>query len=224
MNNVDLIINFIKANRVSTTEVADCLGKAGVIDGVLPLNPKHFAVGEIQYLYAIQESNWPIHESLDQFPVTKKIIFIDGIDVNGRAIIGDLVSKYILLYLRNQAIVCTGKMRDAHTLLKENYPIWCSGVSPVGCFNRPVDKTDFEHIIQEHREHFQGAVAVCDDSGVVVIPKQQLTEDFYKKLIAIEEQEDTWYDCIDRRKWNTYKTVCLKEYLKTDEDTQRIVL
>ena len=32
------IIEYIIQNRISTTEVADCLGKAGVLPEVLPLN------------------------------------------------------------------------------------------------------------------------------------------------------------------------------------------
>ncbi|MBQ8261308.1 MAG: hypothetical protein IJZ00_03380 [Lachnospiraceae bacterium] len=131
----DKIIDYIRKNRVSTTEVADCLGKTGALQGVLPLNSKHHVVGEVQYLYAIQDSNWTVHEKLDKYPVTDQIIFIDAIDVHDRAIIGDIVSKYILLYMGNKAIICTGKMRDAHCLIKENYPIWCKGVSPIGCFN-----------------------------------------------------------------------------------------
>lgn len=214
MDKTKEIISYIRKNRVSATEVADCLGKAGALEGILPLNRQHFAVGEIQYLYAIQSSNWTVHEALDQNPVSDKVILIDAIDVEGRAIIGDLVSKYVLLYLQNVAIVCTGKMRDAHILVKENYPIWCGGVSPVGCFNTPVDRTSFETVIEERRAAFQDAVAVCDDSGVVVIPKGKLTEEFLDKLAAIEEQEDIWYDCIDRRKWSTYRTICLKDYLK----------
>lgn len=207
------IINYISKNRVSTTEVADCLGKSGVVQDVLPLNPRHFAVGEICYLYAVQDSNWTVHEKLDGCSVSNKIVFIDAIDTHNRAVIGDLVSKYVLLYCGNKAIVCTGKMRDAHCLIKENYPIWCKGVSPIGCFNKPVDSMDFEEIINERREFFHGAIAVCDDSGVVVIPKSEINGIFYDKLVAIEQQEDIWYDCIDRRKWSTYKTVCLKEYL-----------
>lgn len=210
------IIDYIRKNRVSTTEVADCLGKAGAIEGVNALNPRHFAVGEIEYLFAIEESNWTVHEDLAENMPSDKIVIIDAIDVNGRAIIGDLVSKYILLYLGNKAIVCTGKMRDAHILVKENYPIWCTGVSPVGSFNRPVNREKFADVIEKQRAFYQGAIAVCDDSGVVVIPKAQITEAFYDKLVAIEEQEDIWYDCIDRRKWTTYKTICLKDYLKED--------
>jgi len=210
------IIDYITRNRVSTTEVADCLGKTGVLENVLPLNPRHFTVGSIQYVYAIEDSNWTVHEDLDKYPTTDKIIFIDPIDVHGRAIIGDIVSKYILLYMRNKAIVTTGKMRDAHVLIKENYPIWCGGVSPVGCFNTNVDREKYKDIVEERRAIYQDAIAVCDDSGVVIIPKEKITEEFLKKLEAIEKQEDIWYDCIDRRKWSTYRTICLKDYLRDE--------
>lgn len=212
------IIDYIKKNRVSTTEVADCLGKSGSLDNVLPLNSRHFVVGEVQYLYAIQDSNWTVHEDLDKDPVKDKVVMIDAIDVHGRAVIGDIVSKYILLYLGNRGIICTGKMRDAHILVKENYPIWCAGVSPVGCFNKAVDNTAFIEKIEERKQQYQGTVAVCDDSGVVIIPRDYMKEEFYEKLLAIEAQEDIWYDCIDRRKWSTYKTICLKEYLKEKKD------
>lgn len=210
------IIQYITKNRVSTTEVADCLGKAGALTGVLPLTSGHFSVGEIEYLYAIQDSNWTVHEGLDNSSISDKVVFIDAVDVHDRAIIGDIVSKYILLYCENRAIVCTGKMRDAHYLIKERYPIWCTGVSPVGCYNVPVDEKKFMDIINERRELYQGTIAVCDDSGVVVIPKGQITSEFYDKLVAIELQEDIWYDCIDRRKWSTFKTICLKDYLKEE--------
>lgn len=208
------ILKYIRNNRVSTTEIADCLGKTGAIEGVYPLNSRHFVAGEIEYLYAIEDSNWSVHEKLEIKNPTEKIVFIDGIDVHGRAIIGDIVSKYILLYQGNLGIVCTGKMRDAHCLIKENYPIWCTGVSPVGCFNKPVNEAAFEDVIKEREEKLQGAIAVCDDSGVVIIPKECINSEFLEKLHAIEEQEDIWYDCIDRRKWSTFKTICLKDYLK----------
>lgn len=207
------MIDYIRKNRVSTTEIADCLGKTGALAGILPLNPRHFEVGEIYYLFAVEESNWTVHEEL-QGKVNDKIIFIDGIDVAGRAIIGDLVAKYILFYKGNRAIVTNGKMRDAHTLVKENYPIWCNGVSPVGCFNREVNRKRFENEIQKGYDFYHGAIAVCDDSGVVIIPKERITEEFYQSILAMEEQEDIWYDCIDRRKWSTFRTICQKAYQK----------
>ena len=85
-------------------------------------------------------------------------------------------------------------------------------MSPVGCFNKQVEKSEFTAEFERREKLYRGALAVCDDSGVVIIPKECITEEFYGKLVAIEEQEDIWYDCIDRRKWSTYRTICLKEY------------
>lgn len=219
----DKIISYIEENRVSTTEVADCLGKS---IGIAPteatsLSRGHFVVGKVKYLYAIGQSNWYIHEEMALNPVSGCIIYMDAIDVDGRAIVGDLVSKYFLLYLRNKAIVTNGKMRDAHRLIKENYPIWCGGVSPRGCFNTKPDiecDSMFRELIEINKEKYDGTIAVCDDSGVVIIPKECITEDFYEKLNKIEEKEDIWYDCINRKKWSTFETICLKRYLESEGD------
>jgi len=198
-------------NKVSTTEVADCLGKTGVLPGIYPINRQQFAVGKIKWVYAYNESNWDVHEQVRD--VQKgDVVYIERFDCNDRAIIGELVSKYILLYRGGAAIVTNGRMRDAHKLIKENYPIWCTGVSPVGCFNTKNEVYFNKSIIEDRTEKVDGSVMVCDDTGVVLIPKAELTEEFYTKLEAIEEQEDIWFDCIDRRKWDTFDTVCLKKY------------
>lgn len=212
----DKIIEFIKENRVSTTEVADCLGKTGALPNVLPLISGQFSVGVVKWVYAYDESNWEVHEQLQN--VEKgKIIFVESFNCGERAIFGELVSKYLLLYRQAQALVVKGMVRDAHRIIKEKYPVWCTGVTPIGCFNRKNDKEFDEQIKESRREMYDGSVAVCDDSGVVIIPKEKLNEDFLKELVFIEEQEDKWFECIDNRKWDTFRTVCKKEYLKDEE-------
>ena len=207
----DKIVDYILTNRVSTTEVADCLGKTGVLPNIYPVNRQQFAAGRVKWVYAYNESNWDVHEQVRD--VNKgDIVYIECFDCKERAIIGELVSKYILLYRRAAAIVTNGKMRDAHRLIKENYPIWCTGFTPVGCFNTQNEVPFDEEIVKSRQQDVDGAVFVCDDSGVVLVPKKQLTEEFYSKLEAIEEQEDIWFDCIDRRHWDTFDTVCLKKY------------
>ncbi|MNU05326.1 hypothetical protein D3C72_2500850 [compost metagenome] len=62
------------------------------------------------------------------------------------------------------------------------------------------------------KEIFDGSIAVCDDTGVVIIPKDKHNDEFIERLEFIEEQEDIWFDCIDRKKWSTFDTVCLKKY------------
>lgn len=208
---VEKIIDYIQTNRVSTTEVADCLGKSGVLPNIYPINQGQFRVGRVKWVYAYNESNWDVHEQVRDVQ-KDDIVYIEAFDCKDRAIIGELVTKFIILYRRATAIVTNAKMRDAHKLIKEKYPVWCSGFSPIGCFNTNNPTLFDVEIVKDRKEKIDGAVIVCDDSGVVLIPKDQLTDKFYKKLEDIEEQEDIWFDCIDRRKWDTFDTVCLKKY------------
>lgn len=206
------IIAYLRRNRVSTTEVADCLGKTGAVEGVFAVNRGFYRAGKIRYIYGCMESNWPIHEQARDI-CPQEIVFIDGIEVKNRALVGELVVKFITLYQGAEAVVMLGNARDVNDIIKQNYPVWCKGYSPVGCFNTPVELTaDVKQQIEQARSIYEGGIAVCDDTGVVVIPESHITEAFYQKLEFIEEQEDIWFDCIDRRKWDTYDTVCLKKY------------
>ncbi len=212
----DTIIDYIKRNRVSTTEVADCLGKSGALPNVAAVNRGYFRVGKIRYAYAVNQSNWPIHERVID---TKEndVVFIDSINCGGRAMIGELVSKYILLYRQAAAIVTNAPMRDAAALMRENYPIWCNGFNPNGCFNTDPGDVSGETAITKGMEYYEGAIAVCDDCGVVIIPKEYHNEAFYQKLINIEKQEDIWFDRLDHFKENTFEIVCQKNYLNDEE-------
>lgn len=206
------IIDYIRRNRVSTTEVADCLGKAGALKNVMPINRGHFKVGNVKWVYACNDTNWTVHEQIID-TCENDIVLVDAFNCNGRAIFGELVSKYILLYKQANAIVCNAKMRDASALIRENYPIWCSGFTPEGCFNHKPETDLEDEIINNYKEKYDGSIAVCDDCGVVIIPKSNHTEEFYRKLINIEEQEDVWFNRLDYYKENTFEIVCLKKYL-----------
>lgn len=207
------IIDYIRRNRVTTTEVADCMGKSGALENILPINRGHFRVGKIRWTYASKESNWQVHKDVMDTQ-KEEIVLIDSIECNGRAIIGELVSKYILLYCQASAIVVNAPMRDAGALIRENYAIWSKGVSPVGCFNtKPSEEVEESEIIRR-KELYEDAIAVCDDCGVVIIPKELHTKEFLDKLVAIETQEDIWFERLDRYHENTFEIVCEKKYLK----------
>lgn len=209
------IIDYLTRNRVSTTEVADVLGKTGVLPNLMPVNKGHYKAGKIKWIYAYEESNWPVHEQIVDIE-EDCVVFVDTFSCGDRAIFGELVSKYILLYHQSRAIVINGKMRDASALIKENWPIWCDGFTPVGCFNRKPSTEINEQWKKEHYEFFDGAVAVCDDCGVVVVPKDKLTEDFLNGLEHIEDQEDIWFDRLDHYKESTFDIVCKKKYLQDE--------
>lgn len=212
---VSKAINLIEANKISSTEIGDVLGKTGQIEGVHALNKGMFKAGEVAFIYAINNSNYEVHRQLAEKDIKGKILFVYNVNCD-RAVFGDLVTKYIMLYKQAKAIVITGKLRDAHTLIKEQYPIWLEDVSPIGCVNRqngedlPVE--EYERLKAE----YEGAIMVCDDSGVVMIPKEKITEQLLTKLNFIEFQEDIWFYCLDTLKMSTFDIVCRKKYLEGD--------
>ena len=210
------IIDYIKKNRVSTTEVADALGKTGVVKGVKPINRGHFKAGLIKWVYACNESNWTLHEQIKDIE-ENRVIFVDVFDCADRAVFGELVSKYLLLYRQSEAVVVCGNMRDAAALIRNNWQIWCTGFNPVGCLNNKPDELPDKFLLEQYREKYDGSIAVCDDCGVVIIPKEKITESFLEKLYMIENQEDIWFDRLDHYKENTFDIVCEKKYL-SDRD------
>ena len=193
------LLTTIRVNRISTTEIADCLGKSGAISGVHPLTAGYFRAGPVFFVYARDESNYELHEQLREAPAGS-IVVIEETGCNERAVFGSLVSKFIMLYRQCEAIVACATLRDAPRLLKERWPIWCRGVTPIGCFNSPLERPVDPVWLAERRAFYEGALAVCDDSGVVIIPKAVQTEAFAEKLRVIEWQEDAWFFCIDTLK------------------------
>lgn len=220
MEIIDKIIDYLVRNRVSTTEVADALGKTGALPNFVPVNRGHYKAGKIKWIYAYEESNWPVHEQIQNIE-DDCIVFVDTFGCGDRAIFGELVSKYLLLYRQSRALVICGKMRDAAALIKENWPIWCEGFNPVGCFNRKPSTELDEELRKEHFEKYNGAIAVCDDCGVVVIPRNHITEEFLEKLHFMEDQEDIWFDRLDHYKENTFQIVCQKKYLNDEAYMRR---
>jgi len=209
------IIDYIKRNRVSSTEVADCLSKNGSVPGVQAINRGHFKVGNVFWVYAYGGTNWDVHKQIEHVN-DGDIVLVETFNCEDKAIFGDLVSKYLVLYKQVSAIVVTGSLRDAPRLIKENWPIWCTGFNPIGCVNEELSDTLDPAIINVSHEKYHGSIAVCDDTGVVIIPKEMHNCEFINKLEEIEEQEDLWFECIDRKKLSTFETVCLRLYENGD--------
>lgn len=205
------IVDTISGNRISTTEVADALGKRGVINGMAPLTDNWHRVGIVRPVFTAHASNFAVHEQVrDVAPNEIVVIYTHGCE--GRAIIGDLITKYVTLYRRGAAIVINGMVRDAARLRRERYPVWSQGVSPLGCYNTPTAPFPVEEE-RRIRDEVEGGIAVCDDGGVVIIPRRDVTQNMLDRLNGIELQEDLWYYCLDVLKWDTKKIVCDKAYL-----------
>ena len=220
MSHSNKILEYCIANRVSTTEVADALGKSGVLPRVQPINFNQFRVGTVRTIFTANNSNYAVHGQIRD--VQKgEVVIIFAHNCDNRAIIGDLVCKYILLYKGAAAVVVQGLVRDAARLRREGFAVWSEGVSPLGCYNTPVDPYPAD-IEEQMRKSYEGGIAICDDGGVTVISRSLLTAEMLDRLRRIEMQEDIWFFCLDTLKWDTKKIVCDKAYLNETEQLPEV--
>lgn len=206
------IIETIKLNRISTTEVADALGKRGVLHGLLPVTHDLHCVGPVRPVFTAFNTNYGIHDQVRDVEAGEVVVVYTH-ECEGRAILGDLIAKFITLYRRAEAVAVNGLVRDASRLRRERYPVWSTGFTPLGCYNVQGEPfpSDTERKI---RAEVEGGVAVCDDGGVVIIPAAEVNEGTLEKLNNIELQEDIWSYCLNVLKWDTKKIIVDRDYLR----------
>jgi 4-hydroxy-4-methyl-2-oxoglutarate aldolase len=206
------IADLIRRNRISTTEVADALGKKGGVLGINPLNSLKYAVGRIRLVTPVDDSNYLLHREI-QYVEPGEILFVRPQDFTEVAVFGDLVAKYVLLYRQAAAIVVEGNVRDTSRLVKEGYAIWCRGSNPVGAINSST-RVEVEYPATQST----GGIAVCDEGGVVIISEAECNPVTLRKLRYIEALEDMWQYCLNTLKWSTYDIVVQKKYLTDTRD------
>ena len=206
------IADLIRRNRISTTEVADALGKKGSVLGVSPLNSLKYAVGKIRLISPVDDSNYLLHREIQNVE-PGEIVFVKPQNFTEVAVFGDLVAKYVLLYRQAAAIVVDGNVRDTSRLVREGYSIWCQGSNPVGAINSST-RADVHYPLFKNPQ----GVAVCDEGGVVIISEAECNIKTLAKLRHIEALEDMWQYCLNTLKWSTYEIVVEKRYLTDTKD------
>ena len=209
------IIKILKDLDLTTTEVADALNKTGIIPLCYPINHEHkhdeIKIGYARTMFAANSSNWEVHE--DVFKIKNNeipIIFTENCD--DRAIIGELIIKYMVENKGANAVVVHGLVRDLKPLIDNKYPVWCMGVSPIGCVNTASAPFTFEKRVELEKK-YSGGIAICDSSGVIVIQQKNFNQKMIDNLLLIKDQEKIWFYCMDQLGWDTKKIVCEKAYL-----------
>ncbi|CAN2170044.1 MenG Demethylmenaquinone methyltransferase [Candidatus Nanopelagicaceae bacterium] len=206
------IVDLIRRNRISTTEVADALGKRGSILGVNPINSLKYAVGRIRLITPVDDSNYLLHREIQNIE-PGEILFVKPQNFSEVAVFGDLVAKYVLLYRQAAAIVVDGNIRDTSRLVREGYAIWCRGSNPVGAINSST-RVESEY----PSSHGAQGIAVCDEGGVVIISETECNAKTLARLRYIEALEDMWQYCLNTLKWSTFDIVVQKRYLIDTKD------
>lgn len=215
------IIEVIKKNRISTTEVADALGKKGSLIGLTPFGNSNLIVGNIRVSTPARDSNFEIHQDVEKLQ-PGEILYVNPIEFTNVAVFGELVAKYAVLYKGAAGIIANGNIRDTARIVRENFPIWAQGSNPVGATNSDCGKE--EKFSNSIKTEFENGIAVCDQGGVVLIPKKDVTLKTLQELNRIEALEDLWHFCLDSLKWSTLDIVVNKRYLYDNEKIPKFLL
>ena len=221
MNITQKIIDYCKDNRVSTTEVSDAIGKKGVPFIVTPITGGLHSVGRIRCIFAAHNSNWDVHDQIRNVEKGDVVLVFAHACDKERAIWGELISKYLLLYLGASAIVVQGAIRDAASIKRHGYAVWSQAISPLGCHNnkdQPFPADEKRRLLDK----YEGGIAVCDDGGVTLIEHCEVSLETLERLEFIEMQEDIWFYCLDVLKWDTKRIVCSKDYLLCNDGDEEL--
>lgn len=209
------IINFIADTNMGTAEVADALNKTGVIPSVQPLClVKKTICGRVALVFAANGSNYDLHKQLVNVPESS-IVIIFTENCEGRAVIGEMVCKFLFHIKKSKAVVVHGAVRDSSSIIEDNFPVWAMGATPIGAHNVPSPLYSSE-IKKSQVSRFDRGIAVCDADGVIVIPEKNINQEFLSKLDFMKAQETVWSYCIEKLSWNTFDTICKKKYLQED--------
>ena len=64
----------------------------------------------------------------------------------------------MILYREAVGIISNAPLRDANDLIKQNYPVWCNGFTPVGCFNKKIEEPLDEEICVSIEKNMMAAL------------------------------------------------------------------
>jgi 4-hydroxy-4-methyl-2-oxoglutarate aldolase len=213
----DKIIEIINNLELTTTEIADALNKTGIIPLCYPIsgiNKNEVKVGFVRTMFAANGSNWEVHEDVEKIEANEiPVIFTEN--CNDRAIIGELVAKYMIEKKDAAAVVIHGLIRDLNPLIDSDLPIWSMGFTPIGCVNSMSVRFPQEKRM-ELETKYHGGIAICDITGVIVIQKTNFNQEMIDNLYLIKDQEKIWFHCMNELNWDTKKIVCDKAYLYED--------
>jgi len=212
MNNNDSIVAYCERNQISATLLADALDKTGHVPHVYPLRSIQYQVGKIKCIFAAYGSNYNLHKEI--VDVSKNdIVVVFAHECQGRALLGEIVAQFLFDIKKIKALVVHGAIRDVAEIMKNNYSIWCNDKTPIGCVNY-LTKEFPEFKRKELFDKYEGAVAICDSTGVIAIPKTMSSDEVLDRIRKISNKEYIWHYCLEHMSMNTFEIICKNEYLK----------
>lgn len=203
---INEIIDRIRSLSLSSTQVADALGKKGGLSGFNILNFNGRLVGRTAIVYTYGRSNFHLHQSIQNVECNSIVVIIP-IDCSNLAIFGELVTRFLFEKKSAIALVVLGNIRDYDEIENNNYPIWFYGTNPIGCSNKE-PKISLNKQKPDEFYSLDNGVGVLDKTGFTVIENSLLTEKTITALNNIKDKEILWEKEIFTHNKTTFEVIC----------------
>lgn len=203
---INEIIDKINSLNLSSTQVADALGKKGSLSGFNILNFNGRLVGRTAIVYTYGRSNFHLHQSIQNVECNS-IVVIVPIDCGDLAVFGELVTRFLFEKKGAIGVVVLGNIRDYDEIENKNYPIWFYGTNPIGCSNKKPIMSVINSRYDEYH-YLDNGVGVLDKTGFTIVDNSILTEETITALNNVKDKEILWETEIFTQNKTTFEVIC----------------
>lgn len=198
------IVEFIRANNVTTAMVGDAIGKRLCnFHNFKRLGRHGVHCGMSRFVVGVGDSNYEIHRAI-RFVSPREMVVVISYPSTRMAKVGELVCRYAVEVRGAEGIIVVGAVRDVADL--GDIPFWAADENPIGCYN-----TDTGPVPDEGR-HCGSSIVVADEAGVLIFMEDQISDASLLALRQIVVKEKIWFYCMRELEWSTYDIVCEKRW------------
>ena len=159
---------------LTSTLASDATGGAGAILGLSPLRAGQLVTGFASTVRVAPGDNGDLRAALSAGADTGKVLVVAGSPDSDRAVIGDLMGRWIE-GRGYRAIILEGRVRDVAELRTLKLQVWCAGVTPIAS-GKEGGGSIGGTVRCAGVEVAPGDLVVADDDGVVVWPGARVAE------------------------------------------------
>ncbi len=158
--------------KLPAANVADCMGRLSALPAEISLKslPVKRMCGVALTVKARAGDNLMLHQALNMAQEGDIIVFSNAGD-RDRAIMGEIMYRYLADYKKVAGIVIDGPIRDIDELSKVQCPIYATGTTPGGPFKEGPGEVNVPISIGGVVIN-PGDIVLGDADGVIVIPRQ----------------------------------------------------
>ncbi|MGL9730970.1 RraA family protein [Enterococcus sp. DIV0756] len=175
-------------SKLPAANVADCMSRVFALNPEIKLmsSPEKRMCGVALTVKARAGDNLMLHQALNMAQEGDVIILSNEGD-RSRALMGEIMYKYLADFKKVAGIVIDGPIRDIDVLANEKCPIYATGTTPGGPFKEGPGEVNTPIAIGGIPV-LPGDIILGDPDGIIVIPKKD-AEDLIEKAEANAEAD-----------------------------------